>query len=94
MPRNKYGPLRRYLAEETRDRVTLTLAEVSAIVGVPLPNRARMATFWSNSAGADGPAWAWRSVGWRVAERRYQHPTWVITFERGGTAAATPGQST
>ena len=90
MPRYKYGPLRRYLAEETRDRVTLTLAEVSAIIGAPLPNHARMASFWSNSAGADGPAWAWRSVGWRVVERRYQYPMWVITFARDDARPAGP----
>lgn len=44
----KYDPLARYLATYPGDRVTLTLAEIEAIVGAPLPPGARQRKWWQN----------------------------------------------
>ncbi len=93
MPRYKYSALARYLITQPTDRVTLTLPQIAAIVGAPLPVRAQHATFWRNDQRSQFPTWAWRAVGWHVAERVYQPPTWVITFERDGAASAGTGQS-
>ena len=90
MTRYKYVALRRYLAEQASGRVTLSLAEIETIIGAPLPPRVQQASFWASTRGGDGPAWAWRSVGWCVDERRYQHPTWLITFARDETRPAGP----
>ena len=87
MPRFRYGPLSRYLAEQPADRVTLTLPELAAIVGRQMPARAREAAFWSNDRWSSGPSGAWRSVGWQVTGRVYQHPTWRITFVRDAVEA-------
>src|SRR5688500_12691231 len=76
MPRagapSKYEPLRRYLAglPPALDTVTLTVTEVAAIVGVPLPVSARTNRFWLHARqpwGASSQARAWQGAGWRVA---------------------------
>ena len=87
MPRFRYGAVSHYLAAQPTERVTLTLSEIAAIVGRPLPAGAHDAAFWSNEHGSKGPSWAWRSVGWQVTGRVYQHPTWQITFVRDDTAS-------
>ncbi len=85
MARFKYSALARHLITQQADRVTLTLPEIEALVGAPLPASASGPEFWRNGRPGPGPTWAWRAVGWRVAERRYQRPTWAITFVRDGT---------
>jgi len=79
----KYEPLRRYLAEYPGDRVTLTLAEIEAIVGAPLPVSARTRAFWANTR-SQRPAQlqAWWSAGWRVAGTRLRQATPAVTFAR------------
>ena len=86
----KYAPLARYLVAQPGDRVTLTLAQIEAIIDAPLPPRAQQASFWTSTRWGDGPTWAWRNVGWRVAERRYQYPTWVVSFVRDAPRPAGP----
>jgi hypothetical protein len=79
----KYQPLADYfaaLAPETA-YVTLTLPEIEAIVGAPLPGSAVTAAFWTNSRS--GPhAGVWLDVGWVLTERSVR--TWpaTITFTR------------
>ena len=58
-------PLARYLAAQPGDRVTLTLAEIEAIVGAPLPAGARRRDWWTmhRRTGLRPAVWA---AGWRV----------------------------
>ena len=84
----KYDPLARYLAAQPGDRVTLTLTEIEAIVGVLLPRSAWRPIFWGNQPRWNSAARSWRSVGWRVVKRTYHPPTWVITFVRDGADSA------
>ena len=60
----KYQPLADYLAAQRADTVTLTFAEVEAILSVPLPVSAYSPTWWTNSPSMDH-ARRWIAVGWR-----------------------------
>lgn len=57
----KYDPLTDYLARCRGERVMVTLAEIEALNGTPLPATARSAQFWGNYARA-WPAPVWRLV--------------------------------
>jgi hypothetical protein len=66
----KYAPLTQYLAGLAADEVTLTFAELEAILGTALPPSARAAPFWANLTDSwqrSAQAAAWRRAGWRVA---------------------------
>ncbi len=88
---SKYAPLTAYLAAQSGDRVELSLSEVEAIIGAPLPRSAWQPGFWSNNPRAAGPYYVWRNAGWRVAGRVYRPSTWVITFVRDGVASGPAG---
>ncbi|MGD9891720.1 MAG: hypothetical protein AB7R89_33525 [Dehalococcoidia bacterium] len=92
MPRwlgpRKYDPLAAYLAQVTDDQVTLTLAEIEAILGTPLPATATSSDFWRNYARA-WPAHAWRDVGWRVARHPSRQAVTAVTFVREPPAMTT-----
>jgi hypothetical protein len=81
----KYQPLTAYLAGQPPEaaRITLTLPEVAAIVGAPLPPSARSRAFWTNAQqtwGGTVQARAWRRAGWRVVTFDYRAET--VTFVR------------
>ena len=84
MPRagvpSKYEPLRRYLAglPPALDTVTLSVAEIAAIVGAPLPTGARTPRFWANARrpwDMSVQARAWQGAGWRVIAFDYRAET-------------------
>ena len=85
MPRRvgprKYDPLTRYLADLAADEVTLTFAEIEAIIGAPLPPSARTSNWWENTT-EHVQAGAWVLAGWRMkrTHRRLDPP--AVTFER------------
>jgi len=67
----KYDPLRRHLAGLPPEvaEVTLTFAEIEAVLGAPLPASARLGSFWANAPslwGGTSQARAWRAAGWRA----------------------------
>jgi hypothetical protein len=81
----KYDPLRRYLAElpPEVETVTLSVAEIAAIVGAPLPATARTSRFWQNARQTwviSSQARAWQGAGWRVAGFDYRAE--AVTFVR------------
>jgi hypothetical protein len=78
----KYDPLARYLAEQRGDWVTLTFAEVAAILGVTLPPSAGTGHFWVNATRNSPQARAWRRAGWRVARVQLHSGTPTVTFVR------------
>jgi len=93
----KYEPLRRYLAEYPGDRVALTLVEIEAIIGGPLPASARLAGWWANLRSQQSTQQqGWWSAGWRVAGTMLRAASPSVTFVRrwvepiGGGASARP----
>ncbi len=64
----KYEPLRRYLLAQSGETVTLTLAEIEAIIGTPLPASARRRPWWTNLRDHQPMHMlAWWSAGWRAS---------------------------
>ena len=78
----KYDPLTRYLADLTADEVTLTFAEIEAIVGVPLPPSARNPNFWSNAPSGIFRDRPWVRAGWRMARTQLRGEWLAVTFAR------------
>jgi hypothetical protein len=65
-----YQPLADFLAAQppATATVTLTIAEVEALVGTPLPVSAWARTWWSTARqGRTAGERPWVAVGWRVA---------------------------
>src|SRR5215208_6344849 len=88
--RPKYEPLRAFLAGQPADvaELTLTLAEIEALLRAPLPTSAWLTAYWTNvraGAGAAGPAGAWLAAGWRVAAPPRGRGRPAVTFVRADT---------
>ena len=79
---NDYGKLPAHLAARPEAVLTLTLDEIEALVGGPLPWAARLGPGWSGdhptSRGHHGLAW--RAAGWRV--ERVDAYAGRVTFAR------------
>ncbi len=88
-----YARLGSYLAGRARagvDEVTLTFAQVEALVGHPLPLLARThAAWWRNATDPRGaqsyPWYGWVSVGWEAAP---DVPGGAVTFRYRRAAPA------
>ena len=80
----KYHLLARHLAADPGDAVTLTFAEVEALLGAPLPRSAYARSWWS--AGQPSRARVWRGVGWRV--QRMNPARHTVTFVRRASPVA------
>jgi hypothetical protein len=65
MSPSKYQPLADWLAAYTGDSVTLTLAQVEAILGQPLPVLARIERAWWAST-RNRYVLTWRTLGWEA----------------------------
>src|SRR5262245_1081363 len=65
----KYDPLRRYLRQQTRNRVPMTFRELESIIGGPLPASARRhRPWWANDATGHVHAHAWLEAGYRTEQ--------------------------
>ena len=78
----KYEPLADYLAALAAEEMTLTLAEIEAIIGAPLPPSARDPTFWSNSREGLFRVRPWLRASWRVARTDLRGEPPAVTFAR------------
>jgi transcriptional regulator with XRE-family HTH domain len=64
---SKYYPLHTYLRQQSLDQLTLTLAEIESLLGVPLPASARSRrAWWSNRSRGAVQANAWMEAGYHV----------------------------
>jgi DNA-binding XRE family transcriptional regulator len=64
---SKYQPLREFLSRSDRAVVTLTFAEIEAMMGATLPLSAReKRTWWSNRSSGTSQAATWMSAGYTV----------------------------
>ena len=82
-PRQKYAPLGAYLRAlpPQTTTVTLTLGEVVAILGTPLPASAETSTWWTSTRRTLQAA-TWHAAGWRVARVAFRVAAPAITFAR------------
>ncbi|MCE7986576.1 MAG: XRE family transcriptional regulator [Caldilinea sp. CFX5] len=64
---NKYQALYLYLRQQHEDTVTLTFADIEAMVGAPLPPSARtQRAWWSNRSRGAVQAVSWMNAGYHV----------------------------
>ena len=90
---SKYDLLVRYLAAQPGDRVTLTLAEVEAIIGGPLPTGARRRDWWHSTPGRSAMGPVVHAAGWRVRLDAFWGRTPVVTFVRDGAGDTPAGRA-
>lgn len=87
---SKYQPLLKYLQSSDRSEVTLTFAEIEALLNATLPKSARQNKgWWGNRVQGALQASAWIDAGYRVAEVdlpgekvKFHQPTSVYRVER------------
>ena len=79
-----YQPLADYLAAQPPETVsiTLTLAEVAAVVGTPLPAAVWTRTWWSNFPRRPAATRPWAAAGWWVQDTDMRSATPTVTFVR------------
>ena len=84
-----YQPLGDYLAAQPPEavQVTLTLPQIEALLGEPLPRAASTAQWWSNTPRFRHAA-AWLRAGWSVTARSFRLAEPTITFAREALASA------
>ncbi len=75
----KYAPLAGHLAEQTSDRVELTLSEIEEIIGATLPRMAGTRDWWQHNGNRMHPH-AWIEAGWDVEQISLARQ--AITFVR------------
>jgi len=69
MRRGKYQPLLEFLRDSNLDEVTLTFAEIEALMNDTLPDSARnKRAWWSNRSKGALQASAWMEAGYRVED--------------------------
>jgi hypothetical protein len=78
-----YQRLADFLASCQSDEVQLSFADIERILGQPLPNAARTATWWANTQHLAQDR-AWLRAGWRV---RPHVRVRAVTFVRQQTEA-------
>ena len=89
----KYAPLACYLAAQPGDRVTLTLAEIEAIIGAPLPPGARRRRWWRLTPGPTGLRPLVQAVGWQLALDGLWGREPAVMFVREGASTARGGSA-
>lgn len=68
-PQSKYQPLQDYLRRQGQIEITLTIAEIEALLGAQLPASARtQRAWWSNRRTGAVQAVAWMGIGYYAAE--------------------------
>ena len=88
----KYDALVSYLRAQPGDRVALTLPEIEAIIGSPLPAGARRRQWWGSTWSPYMPRQVVGVAGWRVVLGGFWGRTPAVTFVREGDSM-TPGLS-
>ncbi len=64
---SKYYALYVYLRDDGREEITLTVAEIEAMIPGRLPASAQRRSWWSNSSSNPPQAVAWSSAGYETA---------------------------
>jgi adenosine deaminase len=75
----KYYRLQRHLEASAEAEVTLSFAEIEALIGASLPATAQTLSWWTNAMRTP-QARAWLEAGYHMREVRVQEQT--VTFAR------------
>src|SRR5687767_14578824 len=86
--RHPYQPLGDFLTAQELEEVTLTFAQLEALLGEPLPPDAWTQAWWANTASEQGRVWA--AAGWQVQWVRRIREEAAVTFVRRPAAAGFP----
>ena len=78
----KYQPLADYLAAQSADEVTLSLAQIDAILRAPLPTSAYFLAWWRSKGANRRASQPWRAAGWEVAAVAWRDGERRVTFRR------------
>jgi len=82
---SKYYPLFNHLLASGQDQLTLSMSQIEALMGQPLPYSARHnRAWWSNRRDGSMPAAAWLEAGYLVDEIDLE--AGQITFRKQGVA--------
>ena len=84
----KYQPLADFLTTQPSDEVTLSFAQITALVGVPPPLVASRMAWWTSNAARRRPSQSWRAAGWEVTAVTWRDDERWVTFRR--RPASTP----
>ena len=76
-----YEPLRRYLAAQSGEDLTLTFTDIEQLLGTPVPEDAWRRTWWANTPEVP-QARAWLRAGWQVRWVRRRGTEAAVTFTR------------
>ena len=79
---SKYQPLADHLAAQPGDEVTLSFAEIMAILGAALPASAYVRAWWTGRSPNSVRTQGWRQVGWEVTAVTRREREWWVTFRR------------
>jgi hypothetical protein len=82
----EYRPLHKYLDGRYADTVVLTFADIEALLGFPLPDRARFEPAWWSNESTEGDL-SPQSGAW-IHARRTARPRLgaaIVTFERSSS---------
>src|SRR5271165_1633156 len=79
---SKYEPLSTRLAADAGPKWRASFAELEAVLGFPLPKRARSAQSWWSNSGSEPHQRAWILNGWEVD--RVDIPGGHVTFHKMG----------
>jgi DNA-binding transcriptional regulator YiaG len=81
---SKYQPLLEFLRDSNQDEVTLTFAEIEALMNNPLPDSAKTKrAWWSNRSKGALQASAWMEAGYRVEHVNFDEQQ--VTFRKPTT---------
>ena len=91
-PGSKYAPLFNYLQRTPEDKITLSFAEIEALLEAPLPPTARAQRgWWSNRSSGSPQAASWMAAGYHtedinLEEERvtFRRPPHIYTVRRKG----------
>ena len=75
-----YQPLADALERQSASTVTLTLAEIEALLGLPLPPSARTRSWWVDRSRHAAYRRLLAPLGWTVSEVRRRHGVEAVTF--------------
>ncbi len=75
---SRYNTLLGFLQTQEREAVTLTLAQVEAIIGGPLPNSGHVDSSWWRLR-TNPAVRGWEALGWRAVLDTRAH---AVTFRR------------
>ena len=79
---SKYQPLADYLAAQSADEVTLSFAQIEALIGTALPPSAHARAWWKSSPVVYTHVRVWRQAGWEVTAFTSRDDDRWVTFRR------------